>query len=343
MMNFTTLPHPLKNVDSLNYFPGLNAAKGGLIFLVILTHSIPHGMFLYFNYFFHMPVFLAISGFLLKASILKEGIAALFKRLLHRLIIPWILGLIGYLPFSLSGRDISEINLSDFIFPFFHLWYIPAYILGVLLCYAVIKYRISALFILVLTASITCGWFMVFKDNELPATEQPLHHLGDKRLYAYLFFFFIGFSLRNGLLKIKPSVPLLLFLIVFSLTATVILFYQDTPQVIMLIPYMVFNSCLALFVLIYVGPNEWFQHKLVLLINKHSLGLYLYHPMIIFLIYHFLGDENREHTNNWQGLAIGLTTLSIALTLILVLQKWSFANRCFLGIVNDQRNEMKAL
>lgn len=329
----------LKLNTQSNYFPGLNTLKGILTFLVIFTHSMPHGMILYINYLFHMPVYLAISGFLLKESSFKNGFKVMFKRLLHRLFIPWTLAWILYLPLRLDGRSIFEISISDLIYPFFHLWYIPAYFLGVLLCYAVTKYKIRVVFVLIITSLITSCWFVFYKESKLPIDEQPLYYLGDKRLYSYMFFFFIGFCLRNGLIKFKPSVLKLAFLIVIMFCLSIISVYQESPTVIALIPYMIFNTSLVLFLLNYIGHLEVFQNKFVLLFNKHSLGLYLFHPIMIYLIYYFLGDSKMKHANNWEGLIVGFTAMTMTLLFTLFLQKWPMTSRYFLGIIDNNQKD----
>lgn len=317
-------------------YPGLNATKGILIMLVIFTHSLPNGMILYFNYFFHMPVFLAVSGFLIKESAFKHGLLKYLQRLTHRLVIPWIIASICYLPLSLNGKPLADINLTDFIYPFFHLWYVPAYIFGAILCYAVTKFRIPPLPVLMITAAFTVLWYIYFRDNKLPVEEQALYYFGDKRVYSYLFFFFLGFSLRNGLVKFYPSPLILLFLVSMASVACVVFVYRHIPSTIIVIPYMFFNISLVLFILLYAAPQNWFQHKLILLINKQSLGIYLYHPMIIFLIYRIMGDPDKERVSNLEGLGVGLSTLIIVLVLIKLIQKWGFTNRYLLGIIKEK-------
>ena len=142
MSNYIQQLYSAKNIRDSKVYPGLNAAKGILILLVILTHALPDGMILYFLYFFHMPVFLSISGYLLKESAFKDGISKYLGKLIYRLIIPWIMASFLYLYFSLGNRHLSEITLTDFLYPFYHLWYVPAYVLGALLCYFVSNYKI---------------------------------------------------------------------------------------------------------------------------------------------------------------------------------------------------------
>ncbi len=319
-------------------FPGLNAVKGTLIILVIFTHSLPDGMLLYFNYFFHMPVFLAVSGYLLKVSAFKNGIVAYFQRLFHRLIIPWIIATICYFPYSLKGRSITSFNLTDLLYPFFHLWYVPAYVIGVLLCFFVIKFKISAFLILNLTGAFTVIWYNVYREADVIVEQQSLYFLGEKRFYAYLTFFFLGFSLRNELIKVKLPAWFLFGVVVVSFAVSVFLVYTHSPSYIVSIPYMFFNICLILFLLLYFAPLEWFQYKLILLINKQSLGFYLYHPMVVFTIYRLIGDPEKRHSNNLEGILVGFCTLIIMLVAIWLVQKWRVSNRFLLGITEEKKD-----
>ncbi|MBG9376704.1 acyltransferase [Panacibacter sp. DH6] len=318
-------------------YPGLNAAKGTLILLVIFTHSLPDGMLLYFNYFFHMPVFLAVSGYLLKASAFKYGLRSYLKRLTQRLFIPWLIASLLYLPFSLRGRSLYELTPTDLLYPFFHLWYVPAYFMGAMLCYVVTRFKIPVKPLVFLTGCITICWYIFYRDNQLPVSEQPLYWFGEKRLYAYLFFFLTGFSLRNELVKFFPHPLFLLATIVIAFTSIVVFVYSHVPDLATVIPYMIFNSSLVLFLLIYAAPQNWFQNKLILLTNKQSLGIYLYHPMIIFIIYRIIGDPEKKHATNLQGFGVGLLTLATILTLVWLIQKWSFTNRYLLGIVKETK------
>lgn len=335
MSNYIQQLYSAKNIRDSKVYPGLNAAKGILILLVILTHALPDGMILYFLYFFHMPVFLSISGYLLKESAFKDGISKYLGKLIYRLIIPWIMASFLYLYFSLGNRHLSEITLTDFLYPFYHLWYVPAYVLGALLCYFVSNYKIPAIPVLIITALFTVFWYIFFRDNKSPVNEQPLYYLGEKRFYAYLVFFFLGFCLRNELLKISPSPLLLISLNITAFTASVIFVYQHIPDTIIVIAYMTFNLSFILFLLLYIAPQTWFQHKWLLLVNKQSLGVYLYHPMIIFLIYAILGDSKKEHINNLQALGVGIVTIVTVLSFIWIIQKWKVSNRYLLGMIKE--------
>src|SRR5206468_4548429 len=126
---------------------------------------------------------------------------------------------------------------------------------------------------------ITVIWYIFFRDSHLPVMAQPLYWLGEKRFYAYLFFFFLGFALRNQYIRIFPHPLFLLSAIAIVFATIMILVFDHFPDFAIAIPYLLFNTGCVLFVLLYVGPQQWFQNKFILFINKQSLGIYLYHPL----------------------------------------------------------------
>lgn len=342
MINYISRLKIVEGAYAAKVFPGLNAVKGILIMLVIYTHSLPNGMLLYFNYFFHMPVFLAVSGYLLKSSAFKHGIWVYLQRLFHRLVIPWLIATAFYIHFSFKGRRLVDFTLTDILYPFYHLWYVPAYIIGVLICFTVVKLRIPAIIILILTGAFTIVWYDIYRSTYLAVEQQPLYILGEKRFYAYQVFFFLGFALRNGLIQIKIPALLLVIVAAVAFVASVIMVYSNASDYTISVPYMFFNLCLVLFLLLYFAPLELFQHPLILLINRQSLGIYLYHPMVIFIIYQFLGDPHKLRSNNFEGFAVGTATLVITLSGIWMIQQWDLANRLLLGIV-DKVEKVKSM
>ena len=67
LQNLYFYPAPVASTSVKNYpasdasttvknYPALNSVKAILIVLIIITHSLPESMTLYFLYMFHMPV-----------------------------------------------------------------------------------------------------------------------------------------------------------------------------------------------------------------------------------------------------------------------------------------------
>ena len=156
------------------YFPGLSGVKGLLILVVVLTHCLPPSMVLYFMYFFHMPLFMSISGFLLKKSAFQNGYYNYMKRLFHRLIIPWLIASVIFLPFRFSEVPVEPLSFFDIIYPYYHLWYIPSYLIAATICYWVIKLKSPAWPALVITLAISIGWYIVYRYPFLPANWQSI-------------------------------------------------------------------------------------------------------------------------------------------------------------------------
>ena len=319
------------NIETKKFYPGLNASKGLLVLLVVFTHCLPPGMILYFLYFFHMPLFMAISGFLLKTAAFENGYIYFIKRLWHRLLLPWLLASILFIPIHLTEGQNTHLKFSDLIYPYYHLWYIPSYIIGATICFYMHKLKISAIPILIITAGITILWYLFYRDKDMEMETLPLYWLGEKRLFAYLFFFIIGFTLRNGYIKNKLLPVQLLFIKAIAFGALLFLIFKQFSSLYIVWPYLFFNTTLIVFILMYIGPKNILQTKLLLLINKQSLGIYLYHPLVLTLICILLKDRDHQHISNLQATILFMVVMALTLALVWLLKKWRFTNIYVLG------------
>jgi len=327
----------VQSSGAATFYPGLNAAKGILILLVIFTHCLPPGMILYFNYLFHMPVFMAISGFLLKRSVFNKGLINYLKSMAKRLIIPWVIACVIYLPLHLGWQHIGKYSFINFLYPYFHLWYIPAFLLAGIISYCVIRFKLSAWLVLLITGFVTVVWYLVYRDNSAPVDRQPLYYFGEKRFYAYAYFFILGFSLRNNLIKLHLRPLYLLTTLLMAFAGIVWSVYANQFLYITVVLFMIFNTSLVLYLVIYIAPRNWMQHKFLLFINKQSLGIYLYHPLLMFVIYRFIGHADRHNVSNAVGLAVGVAVVVVVLGIIWLLKQWAVINRLLLG--NYKKNE----
>ncbi len=312
-------------------YPALNTAKALLIIMVVIAHCLPAGMIQYYNYFFEMPLFLSISGFLVKESAFIYGLGRYLVRVTKRLVIPWVIAVIIYLPLQLHGRSLSEYSLVNIIYPFFHLWFVPAYVLGGVTSYFIIRNKWSAKLVLAACAIITCIWYIYFRDNPNINLHQTLFFLGDKRMYAYLFFFLTGFCLRNNLITLKMQPFALLVCIVVSFTLVAFCVQNDRSNFLLVLPYLCFNYCLAAFVLVYLAPLNVVNSSWLQFINTQSLGLYLYHPIIMMGIYYIVGDPDKTYITMLQGFVVALVTLALTILLVKMVRTHKLAGRFMLG------------
>lgn len=313
-------------------FPGLDGAKGLLVLLVVLTHCLPQSMILYFMYFFHMPLFMAISGFLIKVSTFEKGYSGYLKRMWTRLILPWMIAWVIFLPYRLNWGPISQLRITDVIYPYYHLWYIPSYLIGSFLCYSIIRWKVKPWVLLLITAVISIIWYNVYRDNHVPVQNLPLYWLGEKRLFSYLFFFITGFVIRNKMISFKFSLTPIFVTLLLAFSIIVLLVYKHESSWIIVWPYMIFNTSLIIFVMIFIAPNNWLQNKALLLINKNSLGVYLYHPLLQTTIYTYIVHDNEQkYISNLTATGVFLAVMVGTLGLIWVMKRWWFTDKYFLG------------
>ncbi len=326
----------LKNLNKLrfaeigNYSPGLNTIKGLLVLTVIFGHAINITSNLQTIYFFHMPLFLAISGFLIKKSAFENGIVPYLKKLLNRAVIPWAIAFLFFIPISFYHQSISTFSIKNIIYPYYHLWYIPAYLLAAYICFLVVKFNVPIWLIAVITVAFTATWFIVYRDTSQEVL--PLFYLGDKRIYGYLTFFFVGFAIRNKLLKWRPSIYLLLLII--SITMFFLLFIAKQMQsngLLLLVPYLICNIGMVFFIVIYASSQSWSNNKFILFINNQSLGIYLYHPLFIFIAYEYLNNPEMNKSSTLQGFIIFIVATLLSSLLVWVLTKFNITNKYLLG------------
>lgn len=313
-------------------FPGLDGAKGLLVLMVIMTHCLPKSTFLYFMYFFHMPLFMAISGFLVKISTFKDGFSGYIKRVWHRLIIPWCIASIIFLPFQLNGHGITDLEFSNFIYPYYHLWYIPSLLIGAFLCYSILRWNVSVWLLLFTAALFTIVWYNLFRDTNIPLKQLPLYWIGDKRLFAYLFFFIVGFSIRNKLIAIPFTIQQIITILIISFGIVVFFVFKHYGNLALVWPYMIFNAAMAVFVLVFIAPHQWLQNKLLLWVNTNSLGFYLFHPLFQTTIYVFiLKDKNQVRVNHLESMIIFVIVFVLTTLLIKTLKLFNITDKLMLG------------
>ena len=118
-------------MDYVNRNEAFDAAKGVLIILVIIGHvllgSLSENLSREIIYFFHMPLFLGISGFFTKRKLIESSFSQIIKKLKNRLILPFLIAFIFFTVLFLLSQN--ELNLRglfrQIIYPYYHLWYIP--------------------------------------------------------------------------------------------------------------------------------------------------------------------------------------------------------------------------
>lgn len=127
--------------------------KGILILSVVIGHVLVgpprENIVRYMIYSVHMPMFIGISGYLVNVFKLKDkGIVELLRKYSTRVIIPWVIAVNVYWIIQnigdisgghYTGKEIIGKYISAYYDPWFHLWYIPAFLVYICLTWMFVK------------------------------------------------------------------------------------------------------------------------------------------------------------------------------------------------------------
>ncbi len=245
--------------------PYIDLLKGMLILFVIAGHLLVGGIRTtfprYLIYSFHMPLFIALSGYLIRPEgLLSLSFPALLRKYFHRLLLPWLIAVqIFYLVTHLTHMD--EISFMDYLSSYwdiyFHLWYVPALLVWILLTWGFLKlwsagkkdafsaetdgFFLPLLLFALLISLFFCIYYILPLEGTLAARVQYLvYH--DLHLLYYIYFIF-GMYLRKHPLQKNRSTAFLLAIGCFLIY--LLLFPKEEQPLIEHALKFVFNINLA--------------------------------------------------------------------------------------------------
>jgi len=270
--------------------------KGILIILVITGHLLPadrHASLLrWMIYSIHMPLFAAVSGYLFPWNEIKHlPTTTIFSRYWRRPILPWLIALVVY----------STINHTSPLHPFFHLWFIPAYLLWAFLSWMLVRLRLFWPWIIVAAAIIS--FFSEYSSY-------------------YIFFAFGGYFRWN-----KQSLPTRFVAspTTLLLATRIALFYFPDPLAEQ-ITFIALNIGLIRLMTVFMERHRNERYPLLEWIGENSLGIYLWHVLPLIFVFRLHFDSA------WIAIginSIGLFTLFVIIRMTLRLP---VVNRLFYGI-----------
>ncbi|HBZ1362649.1 TPA: acyltransferase [Klebsiella pneumoniae] len=313
----------MENVRNLSF----DLLKGFLIILVITGHILPgnaneglRGII----YYSHMPLFLGVTGYFIKSESLNLTVRSLIKKYNIRMITPYLVAFIiytsFYMIFSIGFHNIQAKHfIGSVIFPFYHLWYIPAVIIFILYT-KVLNNNLKATFaIFFLSSILTIVWYADGKNIE--SSLPLLRYLGDKRFYYYYSFFLIGFMLGNDKLKVNTLLAVALCLATVSIN----IFFNNTAMIDSLLWY-IFNASLISLLITSCNAVKIKNKNILVKIGQNSLPIYLWHVAAILTITYFISPLHPLYY-------ISIICAVIILTMFFVLSKGKskFIDKYFYG------------
>ena len=284
------------SVDRPKYWPAIDMVKA-IVLICVLTEHLIHlpskdSIIRFTIGLFHMPVFIGISGFLFGCRRLDGKISQMLPHIFKRLLVPWLIATCVYYFIHLTNDGFSVVALLKLLlYPYYHLWYIPAIIGYMLLTWGLWqifprkRQPFIALLSIALLVSILSQWECLRNVTSSPLYARLYYMIDNEFKFDNYVFFVLGVWLRylydNGKLEMLAFKGRALMLaIVFAVSF--IPFFGPYDNIWKICFYL-FNF-IALPIIIQYCTTSWeHQVKFLVFIGKYSLPIYLYHVLAIQL------------------------------------------------------------
>ena len=294
------MKYVLKKGDIINHNrkEWLDALRGLAILLVIYGHSVKgFPLFFVFTSPVKMPLFFAITGYLL--YIREEK--AFFTQILNRVIIPWlilgILPVVLMIPFKGIGNVFSTLlgMLSGKV-----LWFFPCFIIGEIIHFVLRKYCKTIWGIVIAS-------FFFFLVGFLAHKHGVLNYAMINRAFTVQPFFLIGYLFRiyeSQLTKLRWGLIGGLFVVYIALCSLSIALFPGRTLDVHLnqyfnIPYcflLVFLGCIVLFT---AASKAEIKSSFMSFIGQNTLVLYIWHAYAIAILIKVISFAGWTMPFNW--------------------------------------------
>lgn len=292
----------LAHVSKIYTPKGAIPVNGENIILLYLTN---------FIYTFHMPVFVAISGmvfYICKVSLNKynDGLAFV-KNKFKRLIIPFITILfvivvpVLHIVHLCGGGGVGSILLMKDLR---HLWYLPT--LFFILIKPIIRKNKSLCLVLFILINMGSGFFP--------------HYFQIPNVAKFMLYFYLGYLFeewRQG--KKSVTILSLSMVLAFQIACFIGITLLEGKQTFGLNAilgilcatsglYIVYGLCFML-----SKSESQLLPSFMKVMSRDSYGIYLFHPMIIYLLFYAIRDESY---NSWLVFSV-ISILALSLSMLL--------------------------
>jgi len=301
--------------------------KAILLFSAIISnflHKIgdPNPYINYILYSYHMPLFLAISGYLLSSFTLSLSLKEFTKKYIIRIFIPFCFAWIIFFLFWYYQNISPYTIIRNIIYPMFHLWYVYNFLFSIYFIFILKKLKVTDETILYIGIGISIFIIILItrciQFSLIITLIQPY----------YLGFFTFGYYIRQKKLNIKKE-NISIFGIIIGIVWIIHIFLAPKYNFKKItITFIFLNFLMIIFVLSicfhYPNPTPNKKNKILEWIGKNSYPIYLWHPIIpTFIQYlHLL------IIYTWIIAIIGLISLLIC---IYYLSKITWINKYIFG------------
>ena len=274
--------------------------KGLLIILVIFGHilqgHLEESIWRTIIYSFHMPLFIGISGFLLNIDkIVKLNLIGLFDKYKFRIILPWVIAVVVHYAISIFNDRIFDVLslVKAFVYPFYHLWFIPAYLSWVGFTWIFGKFKLNTKILFIVAFIISFISSLLNNFPEIYEGYGPISSILKMILFTfrpyYYFFFVLGIYFRKTKLE-KPKI--LDYLLPSTALVLVIFIFYFPNKSLHILNFFVLNSLLVNLVLKISANNLITNYPKIEWVGVNSLGIYLWHVIPIMACKLLIGTDS---------------------------------------------------
>lgn len=283
-----------------------------------------------------MPIFLFISGYLVNVQKLeKESLPGLFRKYFFRLIVPWTVAVIIY---SLIEYKYNILGKGFYILyhPFYHLWYIPAFLSYIFCTYFLVKLniKIKTIVLALLPLTIFLNFIYISPGVNSYFDSNLISNISNLFRPQFYFYFILGIFFKNNLKIInKYKLLYLLIILLLSFFVNILMFYaqiNNFNKLISVVTLIIQNSLIGLFVVKFLNTDLSLltDKKIGLFISwlgKESLGIYLWHVLPLLLAkYLFINSPQNYYV-------LSVILIMMLLGVIYLMDKSKFFKQFFLG------------
>jgi acyltransferase len=272
--------------------------KGILIILVVAGHiilgTLENSFLRHMIYSFHMPLFIAISGFLFNLELHKViSFLGILRKYFLRIILPWVEAIFLFLFFSvLSNHEkISFYKIVDsIIHPYFHLWFIPAFIFWIVCVWGLLKLNFSIKQIIFVSFFISLLSFSIKLTQRFSDQFYFLENIQYTLRPYFLFFFVLGIYIRQTKIIVRKPFYLITVMLFFIEGCY---FFKTNSLWEEILLFFGLNIFLFCSVVRFSKSRKFPKSKIIEWLGYNSLAIYLWH-IIPLLLVKFLTPKNSE-------------------------------------------------
>jgi acyltransferase len=286
----------IKLMAKTKHNTGIDLIKGLLVILVILGHillgKLNENLARFIIYGFHMPIFVAISGYLINHNNLqKSQLKDLFIKYKYRIIVPWAIAVIGYAIVTNDNYNLTNL-IVIFVKPYYHLWYIPAILTYIFFTWLLTRLKIEFNKIVILGIMVIS--LLSYMAYILPAliSSTPIKAALSLIRPQFYVFFYLGFYLKSNsnFMQIKRGIYLAILPI--ALIAYIACFFVPNT-LLFIVSFFSLNFFLTIFLLRKVTSERTPRIPLLEWMGQNSLAIYLWHvvPLLVLKKLSILTDN----------------------------------------------------